>query len=96
MPDRTDAVPWVVTFDVSANADRRAINRLLAGYGPRVLYTVYEIGADRAELDRILDRAGEHLRPGDHLLAVPHCARCRSVHLGGTVEDAAPLGWVTG
>lgn len=96
MTGQANAVPWVVTFDVSSNAGRRAVNRLLAGYGPRVLYTVYEIGADRAELDRILDRAGEHLRPGDHLLAVPQCARCRLACRGGTIEAAAPLGWVTG
>jgi CRISPR/Cas system-associated endoribonuclease Cas2 len=96
MAVRPDPVPWVITFDISAGAGRRAANRLLAGYGPRVLNTVYEIGANPPELDRILARASEHLRPGDHLLAMPQCARCRSAHRGGSAEADAPLGWVTG
>lgn len=90
----TDRKSWTVTFDVASDARRRAVNRLLAGYGPRVLYTVYEIGAGVAELDEIVRRAGEQLRPGDHLLALPNCARCRAAHRSGTVESASPLGWV--
>ncbi|MEO5877834.1 MAG: CRISPR-associated endonuclease Cas2 [Streptosporangiaceae bacterium] len=90
----THRVPWVVTFDVSGDAGRRAINRLLAGYGPRVLYTVYEIGVDRVGVDDIVRRAAEHLRPGDHLLALPRCRRCRAAHRGGTAEAEAPIGWV--
>lgn len=95
MADRLTAVPWVVTFDIAADSRRRAVNRLLAAYGPRVLYTVYEIGADRSSMDRLLARAADHLRPGDHLLAVPQCERCRTAHRGPTIEPDAPLGWVT-
>lgn len=89
-----DRIAWAVTFDVASDRGRRAVNRLLAGYGPRVLYTVYEIGADPAELDDIVRRAGEHLEPGDHLLALPTCPRCRTAYRGGTAETTAPLGWV--
>ncbi|GAA2162001.1 CRISPR-associated endonuclease Cas2 [Actinomadura napierensis] len=89
-----DHTSWTVTFDVASDAGRRAVNTLLAGYGPRVLYTVYEIGADTAELDEIVRRASEHLRPGDHLLALPNCPRCKVAHRGGTAESTAPLGWV--
>lgn len=91
MADRTS---WAVTFDVASDRSRRAVNRLLAGYGPRVLYTVYEIGADPAELDEIVRRASEHLEPRDHLLALPTCPRCRTAHRGGTAETTAPIGWI--
>ena len=94
MADPTERNSWTVTFDVSSDAGRRAVNRLLAEYGPRVLFTVYEIGADAAALDDIVKRASEHLRPGDHLLALPNCPRCRVAHRGGTTEQVSPLGWV--
>jgi CRISPR/Cas system-associated endoribonuclease Cas2 len=85
---------WTVTFDVSSDAGRRQVNRLLARYGQRVLYTVYEIAATTRELDRILSAAETHLRPGDHLLVVGHCPRCRTAHHGGTAEAPAPPTWV--
>ncbi|OLT23341.1 hypothetical protein BJF79_14455 [Actinomadura sp. CNU-125] len=88
-------LPWLVTFDVGEDRARRAVHKALSRYGPRVLNTVYEIGAYPSELDRTLHSLAERLHPEDHLLALPRCRHCGSAFRGGTAEPAAPSGWVT-
>jgi CRISPR/Cas system-associated endoribonuclease Cas2 len=88
--------PWIITFDVAADRNRRAVHRTLSAHGPRVLNTVYEITTAPSDAAALLQAAEEQLRTGDHLLAVPRCPRCRSAHRGGTAEPPAPFGWAVG
>lgn len=75
---------YLVAYDVSDDASRARLARLLAHYGVRVQYSVFECVLRPDELAHLVERSIEHLAPGSDRLGVyPQCEACtgkRSLH----------------
>ncbi|WP_165485666.1 CRISPR-associated endonuclease Cas2 [Protofrankia symbiont of Coriaria ruscifolia] len=85
---------YVVTFDISCDAYRRRVGKVLEKYGPRILHSVYDIDVPSARMGRFTDRLIDMVEPRDHILVLPYCADCR-FSWAGMPMDAPPVGgWV--
>lgn len=84
---------WIVTFDVTGQAARRALTRVLEAAGTRTLNSVFTIVADDAELSALLERARIQVADSGHLLAVPLCPACDVAALGAERERVPAGGW---
>jgi CRISPR-associated endonuclease Cas2 len=91
---RTTNHRWIVTFDVTSDSDRRAIHQLLGRHGIRILYTVYDIEADNAAVDILVEQLRPHIKPSDHLLMLPYCDACRTATLGPAIERHPAHTWI--
>lgn len=59
---------YLVCFDIQEDRTRRRVGKLLAHYGERVQYSVFEVAFNRpADLDTVRDQAQEMLESGDDI-----------------------------
>ena len=79
---------------MSSDADRHKIHQLLGRYGIRILYTAYEIEVT-GDSGILFARLADHIKSGDHLLAIPLCERCECSTHGDTIESRPRHGGVT-
>ena len=80
---------WLISYDISSNAQRARAATALAGYGRRVLLSVFEVPGGWQRGAQAAAAAEALLDEGDSLLVVPLCPRCRRSQHGEVVEPAA-------
>ncbi|MDT3440466.1 CRISPR-associated endonuclease Cas2 [Pseudofrankia sp. BMG5.37] len=84
----------LVSFDVSFDAYRRQVAKVLERHGPRVLRSVYDVTPPAGAVNRLVERLVEIVEPSDHVVVVPYCPRCRH-HWSGAPLNALPgSGWI--
>lgn len=68
---------WLVVYDTPDDRRRRRMAKVLDAYGERVQYSVFEVLAEGAHLERMLARLARTLDEGeDRLRLYPLCERC--------------------
>lgn len=87
---------WVITYDVASDRRRDRMATLLAGRGPRVLYSTFEFSGPRPAAYELFGRAAGLLDGGDRLLLFPTCRACHRRRLGAAIEQVSPTAWVVG
>lgn len=80
---------WVVSYDVSDDAKRRAVSRILEAHGPRVLYSVFTLQGPPRHAEAVYARARRAATPTDRFLLLPRCERCRHATFGSGLEPPA-------
>lgn len=77
---------WVVSYDVSDDNLRRRVASTLQTGGRRLLYSVFELAVPDHSANGVISAAERLLAPGDRLLAVRCCGRCRQAKAGHRYE----------
>ncbi len=77
---------WLLAYDVSAGASRRRVAQQLLDVGLRRQRSVFAVPAAGRDVRRLVERLADHLAAGDHLLALPLCARCQVYERGTALE----------
>ena len=68
---------WLVVYDTPSDARRRRVVKILDAYGDRVQFSVFEVFAEGAHLERVVVRLGKVLdEDEDRLRLYPACNRC--------------------
>lgn len=73
-----DNATWflLVCYDIHDDRRRRRVDRVLAGCGERVQFSVFEVHADRAQCAALLKRLREVIDPSeDSVRCYPLCER---------------------
>lgn len=92
-PTSSDALRYVVCYDVPVNSRRSRIAKCLDDYGGRVQYSVFEMVLDRRLFDKLVAELSELIDPcEDRVIVVPVCAACcrKAVFLGLSATDTRP------
>lgn len=68
---------FLITYDITDNAKRLKLSKLLQDYGDRVQKSVFEADLSAGEVAEILRRAASLVASTDSLRLYPTCAACR-------------------
>ena len=93
MPAATDALRYVVCYDIPNDGRRARIARCLDDYGDRVQYSVFEMLLDRRLFDNLVADLSARIDPAeDRVNIYPVCAACmkKSVFLGLSSDEVRP------
>lgn len=85
---------WIITYDISVDRDRRVVADILARYGQRVLYSVFDLPVTTSRAHRAFAEATHRCRAHDAVLMLSVCPRCREVEHGAPLEVCPQEGWV--
>jgi CRISPR-associated protein Cas2 len=70
---------WVVTYDIANDRRRVRLANALAGWGERVLESVFECTWRADQLPKVVEQLSALIDPAeDRLWLVPVCAACRA------------------
>ena len=89
----TDAIRYVICYDVTDTPRRTRVARCLDDYGGRVQYSVFEAVLDRPLFDKLVAELNRRIDPSqDRVLIYPICAACcrRTVSLGRSSDEPRP------
>jgi CRISPR-associated protein Cas2 len=92
-PSSSDALRYVVCYDVPVNSRRTRIAKCLDDYGGRVQYSVFEMVLDRRLFDNLVAELTKLIDPRtDRVIVFPVCAACcrKAVYLGLSATDTRP------
>jgi CRISPR-associated protein Cas2 len=82
---------WVISYDISEDRQRLAVERELLKVGDRVQYSVFECYLHRSQVPLLAERLAALIAPGtDSLRFYPLCTWCQeriSWHGRGLVPD---------
>ena len=67
---------YLIAYDVASDRERARLARLLAGYGDRVQYSVFEAELSTKDVQEILSVAAEMVAKTDSLRLYPACEQC--------------------
>ena len=83
---------WLVAYDVPDDRRRTRLANLLEDYGDRVQYSVFEIFASGAKLDRMVMQIKDELdTTEDSVRLYPVCESCiKKVMIFGIAESTVP------
>ena len=86
---------WMICYDIADDRRRRRVERLLAGHGERVQWSLFECLLGAGDLERLAARIAREIEPReDNLRYYPICAWCEerlSWYGQGRRQDDADL-----
>ncbi|KLL10792.1 MULTISPECIES: CRISPR-associated endonuclease Cas2 [Protofrankia] len=85
---------YVVTFDISHDARRQRVGKVLERHGPRILHSVYDIDVPPALMGRLANRFTGMIERRDHVLVLPYCGSCGSSWAGIPMDAPPAGGWI--
>lgn len=85
---------WILTYDITRDRDRQAVANVLAHYGHRILYSVFDLPVTETRARAAFAEATYRCRAHDAVLMLPVCLRCGEVELGLPLEARPESGWV--
>ena len=87
---------YIIAYDVTDDAHRTRLSKLLLDYGERVQKSVFEADLEAEDVKEILKRAANYLAQGDSLRFYPQCKTCRGrvQSLGRPTNVAVPTIWI--
>ena len=87
---------YMIAYDITDDANRTRLSKLLLDYGERVQKSVFEADLDAEEVKEILKRAVNYLSGSDSLRLYPQCKTCadRVQSLGRPVSITTPDLWI--
>ncbi|MDQ2688108.1 MAG: CRISPR-associated endonuclease Cas2 [Armatimonadota bacterium] len=68
---------YLIVYDITDDAKRTKLSKLLQDYGDRVQKSVFEADLNAAEVAEILRLASPFVASSDSLRLYPTCAACR-------------------
>ncbi|NLF02771.1 MAG: CRISPR-associated endonuclease Cas2 [Anaerolineales bacterium] len=69
---------FMVSYDLSDNKRRTKIAHLLEGYGERVQYSVFEVWATAAEIEKLRKRLKPYVKEEGSVRIYQLCAACQT------------------
>lgn len=85
---------WLVSYDISDDRRRRAVDTLLLGLGGRVLESLFECQLRADQIQALRQRLADCIDPAqDRVALVPLCRHCRDAtrsHGLGRREGCGP------
>jgi len=93
---RSSRTHYIIAYDVTDDANRTRLSKLLLDYGERVQKSVFEADLDPEDVKEILKRAVNYLAQGDSLRFYPQCKTCAGhvQSLGRPANSAVPKIWI--
>lgn len=93
---RASRTHYIIAYDVTDDANRTRLSKLLLDYGERVQKSVFEADLDAEDVKEILKRAANYLAQDDSLRFYPQCKTCagRVQSLGRPTNVAVPAMWI--
>lgn len=88
---------YVIAYDLADDGRRERVSRILAGWGDRVQYSVFEVTCQPTELAELVDSVDALIvPPADRLRIYRLCAACaEATHLvGGRPLSEGPVAWI--
>ena len=88
---------WLISYDMSDDRQRRAMEKLLYGFGEKVYFTVFECALRAEQFKRLWQAMTELIDPAtDSLRAYPICIWCeeRVRFQGRGRKPGLPIDWI--
>ena len=87
---------FIIAYDVTDDANRTRLSKLLLDYGERVQKSVFEADLDAEEVKEIVKQAANYMAQGDSLRLYPQCKTCagRVQSLGRPIHVTTPEIWI--